>query len=112
VHLSSWREPDTRNSDFSKVASRLIKREKARCPFRYRFYFEIALKTHINTSRTFKQTMIEANIWGAFQQVGFELDTSRYPYRLRFNEEELRRSPGLQDISALDFSFEKLSAYR
>jgi hypothetical protein len=35
----------------------------------------------------FKQTMIEAFIWATFQEVGFEFDTSREPYRLRFNEE-------------------------
>jgi hypothetical protein len=56
--------------------------------------------------------MIEANIWGAFQEAGLEFDTSREPYRLRFNEEKLRRSPGFQEIWALDFSFEKLSTHR
>jgi hypothetical protein len=56
--------------------------------------------------------MIEANIWDTFQEVGFEFDTSREPYPLRFNEEKMRRSPGFQEIWALDFPFEKLSIGR
>jgi hypothetical protein len=62
--------------------------------------------------RTFKQTMIEANIWGAFQELGFEFDTSREPYRLSFDEEKLRRSPGFRAIWSLDFPFERLSTRR
>jgi hypothetical protein len=42
--------------------------------------------------------MIKINIWGVFQEVGFELDTSHEPYRLRFDEEKLQRSPGFQEI--------------
>jgi hypothetical protein len=61
------------------------------------------------TYRTFKQTMIEANIWAALHKVGFEFDTSRDPYRLRFNQEKTRRSPGFQEIWVLGFPFEKLS---
>jgi hypothetical protein len=57
--------------------------------------------------RTFKQTMIEANIWGAFQEMGFEFNTSREPYQLRFTEEKLRRSPGFHEIWVLEFPFEK-----
>jgi hypothetical protein len=60
----------------------------------------------------FKQTVIEANIWGAFQEMGFEFDITRDPYRLRFIEEKLRRSPGFQEIWALDFFFEKLPTRR
>jgi hypothetical protein len=44
--------------------------------------------------RTVKQTMIEANIWGAFQELGFEFDTNREPYRLGFNEENLEEVRG------------------
>jgi hypothetical protein len=62
--------------------------------------------------RTVKQTMIEANIWGAFQELGFEFYTSREPYRLSFNEEKLRRSPRCPEISSLDFPFERLSTGR
>jgi hypothetical protein len=47
---------------------------------------------------TFKKTMIEANIWAALHKVGFKFDPSREPYRLRFNEEKTRRSPGFQEI--------------
>jgi hypothetical protein len=56
--------------------------------------------------------MIEANIECAFQEVGFEFDTSREPYRLRFNEEKLLISPGFQEMWELDFPFEKLSTHR
>jgi hypothetical protein len=38
--------------------------------------------------RTFKQTMMKANVWGAFQEDGFEFDTSSEPYRLHFNQEK------------------------
>jgi hypothetical protein len=62
--------------------------------------------------RTFKQTMIEVNIWAAFQQAGFEFDVSREPYRLRFDREKLRSSPAFQEIWSLDFPLEKLSVRR
>lgn len=62
--------------------------------------------------RTFKQTMIEANIWAAFRQAGFEFDVGREPYRLRFDEEKLRSSPAFQEIWSLDFPLEKLSVRR
>jgi hypothetical protein len=60
----------------------------------------------------FRQTMIEANIWGAFQELGFEFDASHHPYQVRLNEEKLRRSPGFQEIWALAFLFEIRSTYR
>jgi hypothetical protein len=62
--------------------------------------------------RTFKQTMIEVNIWGAFQQAGFEFDISSEPYRLRFAEAKLRSSPAFQEIWSLDFPLERLSVRR
>jgi hypothetical protein len=46
--------------------------------------------------RTFKQTMIKANIRGAFQEVGFEFDTSREPYRLRSNKENCEEVRGFR----------------
>ena len=64
------------------------------------------------TYRTFKQTMIEPNIWGAFQEAGFDFDVSNEPYRLQFDEEKLRRTPAFQEIWAIDFPLEKLSARR
>jgi hypothetical protein len=36
--------------------------------------------------------VIEANIWGAFQEVEFEFDTRREPYRLRFHEKIAKKS--------------------
>jgi hypothetical protein len=53
--------------------------------------------------------MIEANIWGAFQQAGFEFEVSVEPYHLRFDEKQLRVSPAFRDIWSLDFLVEKLS---
>jgi hypothetical protein len=66
----------------------------------------------LKTYRAFKQTMIEANIWGAFHELGFEFDTSVEPYRLLFHEEILRATPGFREIWALDFPLEKLSLRR
>jgi hypothetical protein len=42
----------------------------------------------LKIDRMFRQTMTEPNIWGAFQEAGFEFDTSREPCRLAFNEEK------------------------
>jgi hypothetical protein len=56
--------------------------------------------------------MIEANIWGAFQEAGFYFDVSDEPYRILFDEEKLRQTPGFQEIWALDFPLEKLTPRR
>jgi hypothetical protein len=50
----------------------------------------------LNIDRTFKQTMVETNIWGAFQQAGFEFEIGAEPYRLQFDEEKLRSSPAFR----------------
>jgi hypothetical protein len=65
----------------------------------------------LKTYRAFKQTMIEANIWGAFHELGFEFDTSMEPFGLLFHEEILRATPAFGEIwaSDLDFPLEKLS---
>jgi hypothetical protein len=62
--------------------------------------------------RTFRQTMTEQNIWGAFQEAGFEFDTSTEPYRLVFNEEECRSTREFQEIWSRDFPLENLSTRR
>jgi hypothetical protein len=46
--------------------------------------------------RAFKHAMIEANIWGAFQELGFEFDASCEQYRLRFNEENREEVRGFR----------------
>jgi hypothetical protein len=51
-------------------------------------------------------------MWGAFQEAGFEFDGSIWPYRIRFDEEKLRKSPPSQEIWNLDFPLEKLSTRR
>jgi hypothetical protein len=55
------------------------------------------------TYRTFKQTMIKANIWGAVQEAGFYFDVSIGPYQIRFDEDKLRRIVTFQEIWVLDF---------
>jgi hypothetical protein len=62
--------------------------------------------------RTLKQTMTEGNSWGTFQKAGLGFETNHEPCRLCFNEGKLRRSPGFDEISALDFRFEELSIRR
>jgi hypothetical protein len=44
--------------------------------------------------------MIEANIWGAFQEVEFEFDTSRDRYQLRFHEENCEEVRGSGNLGA------------
>jgi hypothetical protein len=51
--------------------------------------------------RRFKQTMIETNIWRAFQEAGFYFDMSVEPCRIRFDEEKLRRTAPFQEIWVL-----------
>jgi hypothetical protein len=60
----------------------------------------------------FKQTMVEPNIWGAFQALGFEFDTRSEPYRLLFNEEKLRESTGFRELWSIDFPLDQLSVRR
>jgi hypothetical protein len=59
--------------------------------------------------RTFKQTMVEVNIWGAFHEAGFEFDVRHEPYRIQFDEEKLRRTRAFQEMWSLDFPLESLS---
>jgi hypothetical protein len=66
----------------------------------------------LNIYRTFKQTMIESNIWDALPEAGFEFDARTEPYRLAFHEEKLRKTPAFQEIWSLDFRLEKLSRRR
>jgi hypothetical protein len=58
----------------------------------------------------FKKTMVEPNIWAAFQAIGFEYDTVAEPYRLLFNKEKLRESKGFQEPWMIDFPLNQLSA--
>jgi hypothetical protein len=46
----------------------------------------------------FKQTLVESNIWGTFQAIGFEFDTGAESYRLLFNEEEPRQRAGFRGL--------------
>jgi hypothetical protein len=56
--------------------------------------------------------MVEANIWGTFQQAGFEFEVGAEPYRLRFGDDKSRASPAFREIWSLDFPVEKLSVRR
>jgi hypothetical protein len=51
----------------------------------------------------FKQTMIEPTICSSVQEAGFAFETSAEPYRIRFDEEKLRKTLAFQEIRALDF---------
>jgi hypothetical protein len=51
----------------------------------------------------FKQTMVEPNIWGAFQALDFEFNTRSEPYRLLFNEKKLRESTGFREVWSIAF---------
>jgi hypothetical protein len=62
--------------------------------------------------RVFKQTMVEANIWGAFREAGFEFDISVEPYPLLFHEEILRATAAFREIRSLDFPLAELSIRR
>jgi hypothetical protein len=48
----------------------------------------------------FKQAMVEQNIWGALQTLGFEFefDPTNEPYRLLFNEENLRENACFREL--------------
>jgi hypothetical protein len=59
--------------------------------------------------RDFKETMVEPNIWAAFQAIGFEYDTAAEPYRLLFNGEKLRESKGFQELWMIHFPLDQLS---
>jgi hypothetical protein len=60
--------------------------------------------------RTFKQTMIEANIEGAFQAVGPGFSARAESYPVLFHKEKLRVSARFREIWLLDVPMEKLSA--
>jgi hypothetical protein len=53
----------------------------------------------MKVSDDFKQTMVEPNIWGAFQAIRFEFefDPEAEPYQLLFNEEKLRQRAGFRE---------------
>jgi hypothetical protein len=53
--------------------------------------------------RTFRQPLTEPNIWGAFQEAGFEFDTSEEPYHIVLNEEKYRNTREFQEIWSRDF---------
>jgi hypothetical protein len=52
------------------------------------------VKFIIKVYRDIKKSMVEPNIWAAFQAIGFEYDTAAEPYRLLFNEESYEKVKG------------------
>jgi hypothetical protein len=72
------------------------------------------VKFTMKVSRDFKQTMVEPNIWGAFQVIGFEFefDTQAEPYRFLFNEEKLKQSEGFRELGRIGFPLDQLSSSR
>jgi hypothetical protein len=66
----------------------------------------------LKTWYRFKQTVIEANTWGAFHEAGFEFAVGVDPSRIWFDAKKVRRNPLFQEMWALDFPFQKLSVRR
>jgi hypothetical protein len=62
--------------------------------------------------RDFKQTMIETNIWKAFEAIGLIYDIEQIPYGLLFDEEKLRQSPGFAELWERNTPLESLSRRR
>jgi hypothetical protein len=75
-------------------------RDKATAKFIMRVYHD------------FGQTMIQSNIRGAFEALGFKYDTRTDPYRLLINEKKLRESAGFRELWSLDFPLDGLSSRR
>jgi hypothetical protein len=80
---------------------------------RYGLPFEDAkatVKLITKACHDFKRTMLELNIWGAFQALGFEFefDQTNEPYRLSFNEEKLRESAGFRELWSIDLPLDQL----
>jgi hypothetical protein len=47
------------------------------------------------TYRPFKQTIVEATIWGAFHEAGCEIDVGHEPYRIQFDEKKAAENSGI-----------------
>jgi hypothetical protein len=56
----------------------------------------------------FRQTMIDANIWGAFREIGLSFATVEEVQRVAFDAMKFRESPGFKELSAINFSPEDL----
>jgi hypothetical protein len=50
----------------------------------------------------FGQTIIQPNLWRAFQALGFEFDPSAEPSGFLFNEKKLRESARFRELWSLD----------
>jgi hypothetical protein len=109
VRVITW-SPDTTHI-FQELDISLFGFLKRRGQSKFPFDHETDTATFLCTTyRTFKQTMVEVNIWAAFQQAGFELNVSIEPYCLRLDEEKSTASLSFQEISSLDFPLERRSA--
>jgi hypothetical protein len=62
--------------------------------------------------RDFKQTMIEVNIWKAFEAIGLTDDIEQIPYGLFFDEEKLRQRSGFVELWERNTPLESLSRRR
>jgi hypothetical protein len=87
----------------------LKRRQRSELPFGDE---KATVKFVMKVYRDFKQTVVEPNIWGAFQALGFEFDTRSKPYRILFNEEKLRESTGFRELWSIDFPLDQLSVLR
>jgi hypothetical protein len=66
----------------------------------------------IKVYHDYKQTMVEVNIWGAFEPIGLTHNITQDPYGLIFDEEKFRQSPGFFELWQCDVPFESLSSRR
>jgi hypothetical protein len=73
-------------------------------PLGYKLPFEDekeTVKFIMKVYHDFKQTMMEPNIWRAFQALALEFYTGTESYRLSFNNEKLRSGPEFRELGRL-----------
>jgi hypothetical protein len=111
VRVISWPPHAMRRSQEFDVSLLGVLKRREHCALTFendQRTADLLLRIH----RTFDETMIDPIICGAFRECGFEFDRSVESYRLRLNEEKLRKTPGFREIRPLDLYPEKLSARR
>jgi hypothetical protein len=66
----------------------------------------------IKVYHDYKQTIVEANIWGTFEAIGLTHDITQDPDGLIFDEKKFRQSPGFLELWQRDVPVESLSSRR
>jgi hypothetical protein len=62
----------------------------------------MTIKFIMKVYHDFTQTMVQPNIWGAFQELGLDFDTRSWPDQLLFNEEKRRDGAAFREVSSID----------